>query len=130
LLLYSSPRGLEKRLGDLQGILARIQKTTPRQSGPSTVRNVRRRLGAETLAEITTKYQSGTTTTQLMADYSLSKSAVLKILKDAGASMRRQPMTAEQVSEAKRLRDEGLTIAEIAAELGLARESVRRGLKA
>jgi hypothetical protein len=92
------------------------------------VRSLRRRLGDEAVAQIVADYKAGKPTTQLMADHGISKTGVLKLLADAGVSMRRQPLTSEQVGEAAELYRSGLSLAKVAAQLVLPLESIRRGL--
>lgn len=91
-------------------------------------RNVRKRLGDQIILQLVTEYQRGNTTITLMERYGLSKTAVLKILRDNDVTMRRQPPTGRQVSEAARLRESGMSIARVAEQIRLPRESIRRAL--
>jgi len=63
-----------------------------------------------------------------MAEYGISKASVLKLLADAGVPMRRQPLTAAQVTEAVDLYQAGLSLAKVSELLTLPHESVRRAL--
>lgn len=126
---YAQTRHPEKSLADLQRILDRARQGSGSSMHRPLVRNIRRRLGQATIDELITRYQAGTPTTQLMVDYSISKSAVLNILKDAKVPMRRQSVSEQQVQQARQLRATGMSIADVAGKLGLARESVRRAMK-
>jgi hypothetical protein len=126
---YSNLLHPHKTRGQLQRLLetARTSTREPNVLLPE-VRALRRRLGEETVAKITADYEAGRPTTQLMAEHSISKAGVLKLLKDAGVTMRRRSMTEEQVRQARELREQGASIANVAAELQLARETIRRAL--
>jgi hypothetical protein len=63
-----------------------------------------------------------------MADHDISKAGILKLLAEAGVSMRRQPLTPEQVREATELYRSGLSLAKVSAQLALPHESIRRAL--
>lgn len=63
-----------------------------------------------------------------MDRYNLSKTAVLKVLRDNGVKLRRQPLTTEQVDKAKRLYESGLTIAKVADCLDASYETTRLAL--
>ena len=123
---YAQTRHPEKSLADLQRILDRARQGGGSPAHRAPVRNIRRRLGQAAIDELIARYQAGAPTTQLMADYSISKSAVLRLLKEASVAMRRQPLTEQQVQQARQLRATGMSIADVATKLGLARESVRR----
>jgi uncharacterized protein (DUF433 family) len=133
---YSNPRGLEKGLEVLKEILRRASEAnSPRSdrdehSFSSSVRNAVRRLGKVKVGQLVADYQSGKSTTELMATYSLSKSAVLRVLESHGIALRRQPLTEQQVADAISLYESGWSLSAIVAKHGLARESVRRALVA
>jgi hypothetical protein len=85
-------------------------------------------LGSEKVNQLVADYQSGITTTQLMKDYKISKTSVLKLLKNAGVKMRHQSLTKEQVNEAAVLYEGGRSLAVVAATMGLPQESLRRAM--
>jgi len=58
------------------------------------IRDVDRRLGQPTLARIAADYEAGSSTIQLTKRYKISKSSVLRILRDQHVTMR--PGTREQ----------------------------------
>jgi hypothetical protein len=63
-----------------------------------------------------------------MERYSLSKTAILKVLRDNGIRLRRQPIAPEKVADAAHLYVDGMPLAQIAEQLGAPRETVRRAL--
>ena len=72
-------------------------------------RRVDRRLADVQRAGIAQQYRDGIRTTALCREHGLSKSALLKLLADAGVQMRRQPMTDDQVERAHQLYESGLS---------------------
>ncbi|XUK63971.1 Helix-turn-helix domain containing protein [Plantibacter sp. RU18] len=85
-----------------------------------------RRLSPELVTEIVDNYEAGITTTALCAEYSLSKGGLLKILGERGVEMRRQSLDAEQLNEAIRLYETGLSLQAVATRLGVSYNCVRQ----
>jgi hypothetical protein len=77
-----------------------------------------------------TAYQAGTTTTELMRTYRIGKGTVLRILEQAGVSMRRQGLPADRLGEAIRLYESGLSLKAVGQRLGCSSDAVRRSLLA
>jgi hypothetical protein len=77
------------------------------------------------VTELTAAYEAGTSTPELCRHYGLSKTAVLKLLREAGVKMRRQGLSEEQIEIAVQLREQGLGYSEIARRIGKAKSSVR-----
>ena len=88
------------------------------------------RLDASVAAEVVADYEAGMPTTHLTVKYGLSKASVLRLLHEAGAEMRRQPFSDEEVNEAARLYASGLSVAAIGLRLGAHPSKVWRALKA
>lgn len=114
-------------------VIAKIEATPGRQPAETNTKVVQprrldRRLSAVTIAELVDAYQAGTSTPELCKRYGLSKGGVLKLLGDAGVTMRKQPMTDEQAELAVRLYGEGRSLQAIGDELGKAKSSVREAL--
>jgi hypothetical protein len=63
-----------------------------------------------------------------METYTLSKTSVLKLLKANGVTMRRQPLTDEQLQQTAKLYNTGRSLAAIESELNIPKESIRRAL--
>jgi len=85
-----------------------------------------RRLSPEVVTEIATKYEAGVTTPALCAEYSLSKGGLLKVLGQRGVEMRRQSLDADQLREAIRLYETGLSLQAVATRLGVSYNCVRQ----
>lgn len=85
-----------------------------------------RRLSPEIVSEIVDKYEAGITTPALCAEYSLSKGGLLKVLGERGVEMRRQSLDAEQLNEAIRLYETGLSLQAVATRLGVSYNCVRQ----
>ena len=52
------------------------------------VRDIRRRLGNETILKLIQDYKAGSSTIQLRKKYGLSKTSILKLLAEHGVEMR------------------------------------------
>lgn len=59
------------------------------------------------------------TSTALAADSGVAKSTMLRILRDTRIVVRRQSMTPDQVSDAARLYESGLSLSQIAKRLNV-----------
>jgi len=82
-------------------------------------------LGEEQRVDIVARYEAGETSTALASHYGVAKSTVLGILRANSAVVRRQPLTAEQVSDAKRLYESGLSLSQVAQQLKVNQETMR-----
>lgn len=71
------------------------------------------------------RYEAGDTTTQLACDYGVAKSTIIGILRAKSVVVRRQPLTREQVSEAARLYESGLSLSQVAEQLKVNQETMR-----
>lgn len=74
---------------------------------------------------VATRYAAGETSTALAAEYGVAKSTILRLLRESRVVVRRQPMTPEQVSEAARLYESGLSLSQVAAQLSVNQETMR-----
>ncbi|WP_460738101.1 helix-turn-helix domain-containing protein [Microbacterium neimengense] len=91
-------------------------------------RSLRRRLEPALIEQIVAEYESGSTTPSLCATYGLSKTGILRVLRDGGATLRRQPLTSEQVETARAMYERGHSIATIASRLDTSYNNVRQRL--
>jgi DNA-binding NarL/FixJ family response regulator len=91
-------------------------------------RSLRRRLEPAQIKRIAAEYESGATTPSLCETYGLSKTGILRLLRDEGATLRRQPLTSDQVEVARTLYEHGHPIATIASRLGTSYNNVRQRL--
>lgn len=84
-----------------------------------------KRLNDDARAQVVARYSAGETTTVLAKDYDVAKSTIIGILRANNVVVRRQPMTADQVSEAARLYESGLSLSQVAEALGVNQETMR-----
>jgi hypothetical protein len=84
----------------------------------------------ELASQVVADYQAGTPTTQLTTRYGIGKSSVLRFLREAGVTMRKQPLTEPQIAEATRLYATGLSVAAVGAALKLNPSTIWRTLTA
>ncbi|WP_082013805.1 helix-turn-helix domain-containing protein [Microbacterium hominis] len=83
------------------------------------------RLNADQHAAVVTRYRNGETSTALAEEYGVAKSTILRILRDKNVMVRRQPLTPEQVSEAAHFYEDGLSLSQVATQLGVNQETMR-----
>jgi transposase-like protein len=74
------------------------------------------------------EYRDGIPTTSLCEIHSLGKSTFLKLLAEARVELCRRPMTHEQVAEAQRLYESGLSLSQVSERLGVNQATVQRTL--
>ncbi|MDI9892815.1 hypothetical protein [Microbacterium sp. IEGM 1404] len=86
------------------------------------------RLSAEQQAAAVSRYSSGVTSTALAQDYGVAKSTILRILREARVVVRRQPLTQDQVGEAARLYESGLSLSQVAKRLDVNQETMRTAI--
>lgn len=101
----------------------------PRPVASVRVHAARRRLPTETIQQLVTDYQAGTPSTQLATRYGISKGAVLRLLREQGVPIRRQPMTATKIAQAIQLYRQGLSLAAVGAQLGYDHGTIHRVLR-
>lgn len=83
------------------------------------------RLRDDQRVAVASRYEAGATTTQLANEYGVAKSTIIGILRSAQVVVRRQSLTPEQVSEAARLYRKGLSLSQVATQLGVNQETMR-----
>ena len=91
-------------------------------------RSLRRRLEPALVKQIATEYEAGATTPSLCDTYGLSKTGILRLLRDEGVVLRRRPLTSDQVALAKKMYEHGHPIAAIATRLDTSYNNVRQRL--
>ena len=82
-------------------------------------------LDDEERADVVARYAAGETSTALAAEHGVAKSTILGILRANSVVVRRQPMTSEQVAEAARLYESGLSLSQVAKQLQVNQETMR-----
>lgn len=117
---------MAKRLAVVKNKCATVRRDGgfPRQAAKLTVR-----LTAEVQAEIVVAYQTGEHSTVLARRYGVSKTALLELLREAGVQLRRQPMTPEQIEQARQLYERGLSLSQASGQLGIHQDTIRLALK-
>jgi len=126
---YSNLPYPHRTRAQLQHLLKVAEKEAREPAPPELVpRSAARRFGSAAVDELVAAYISGAPTTELMKTYGLSKSAVLKLLRDREVPMRRQPLTSEQIQHATALYESGATLVKVSEQLGSPTESIRRAL--
>lgn len=85
---------------------------------------------ADVAAQVVADYQAGVPTTQLTTKYGLGKSSVLRYLREAEVTMRKQPLTDAEVAEASELYAAGLSVTQVGAALNLNPSTIWRTLTA
>ena len=83
------------------------------------------RLSDADRATVAARYEVGETSTALATDYGVAKSTIISILRAKRIVVRRQPLTAEQVSEAAQLYESGLSLSQVAEWLKVNQETMR-----
>jgi flagellar biosynthesis/type III secretory pathway chaperone len=80
------------------------------------------------MQQLVADYQAGIHTPELVTKYTLSKTSVLKILRDNNVTLRRQSMTPEQIAAAIQHYEDGKSLNATAREIGMPKQSVRNAL--
>ncbi|MEL5990633.1 hypothetical protein ACOKGD_04845 [Microbacterium phosphatis] len=83
------------------------------------------RLSDEARTAVIERYKAGETSTALAEAYGVAKSTILGILRANSVVVRRRPLTSEQVSEAARLYNSGLSLSQVAERLKMNQETMR-----
>lgn len=92
------------------------------------MRNLRRRLAPQTIAELVARYNAGANTPALSREYGISKTGLLELLHTEGVSLRRRSVTPEVADRAVRLYESGLTIDEVMEQVGYSYSTIQRML--
>ncbi|WP_433659364.1 recombinase family protein [Nocardia sp. CA-128927] len=97
---------------------------------PPQPRALRRRFTGDQLAEIRAAYEDGWSTNQLAMKYQLGKGSVLRLLRASGATIRQERrLTDNEIDHAIARYRNGESLARIAADLGVAADTVSAGLE-
>jgi transposase-like protein len=86
------------------------------------------RLSEDARSDVATRYAAGATTTELAREYGVVKSTIIGILRSKAVVMRRQALNTEQVSEAARLYESGLSLSQAANRLDVNQETMRMAI--
>lgn len=100
----------------------------PKKILGAPMRSLRRRLFAQAITEIVARYNAGENTPALSREYGISKTGLLQLLRVEGVTLRRRPMTHEDIEWAVRLYKSGLTIDEVVKQVGYSSSTIQRAL--
>ena len=75
------------------------------------------------------EYKAGTPSTQLTALFDLSKGAVLTLLHEAEVPMRRRPLTDQELADARKLYESGLSLVTVGERIGRHHTTVHLSLR-
>ena len=126
---YSNPPGMASELGELlEGPPPR--NTSDMETAPALVQS-QRRLRLHDVARLVADYFAGATIDNLAAAYGVNRTTVNAHLDRAGAArpVRRGKLSERQVRQAGRAHRDGVRITELAVELGVSEETLRRALR-
>jgi uncharacterized protein (DUF433 family) len=120
---------MSKRWHDLR---ERIIESSPRphplyQDRPKP--RSKRVLNPRDLTDIVARYQAGNTTQQIGTHYGISKTRVATVLREQGATIRRQGLSDEQVRDAARLYAQGASLAQIGTRFDVSHTTVAAALR-
>lgn len=94
-------------------------------AGPEA-RSLRRRLTPEAREAIVSRYEAGESAVALSHEYGISRDGVRRLLKMAGVTIRTQfVVTPKAIQQIVRLYENGLTIRQVAVQVGCAYGTVR-----
>ncbi len=107
----------------LRRISASVEHSPAKIEPPS--RRSWKRLNDAQRADVAARYEAGETSTALAVEHGVAKSTILGILRANNIVVRRQPLTASQVSEAVRLYESGLSLSQVSEALTVNQETMR-----
>ena len=124
-LLHSTSENVQrrKRVLKLRGLYMALADAEPRPTPTEP-----HRVPTTRAAEAIELYQTGISTTQVARQLGVSRTTVAGWIKDEGIPMRHSPITDEQLTIARRLREQGQSYATIARQIGYTASGVRRRL--
>ena len=125
---YSNQLTLRGQLTELQKCLQALP-IRPTELAQAPKRRHKRRLETAEIDQIVAEYTSGASTHEIAKTHSISKSRVAGLLRDQDVKLRRQGLTAKQVSEAIQLYPAGRSLAWLAARYGVSPTTVARTLR-
>jgi DNA invertase Pin-like site-specific DNA recombinase len=116
--------------GELAGLAQKARMMEPRtalDSRKPVARSLRRRLAPGVREAIVSRYEAGESALALSQEYGISRDGVRRLLKSAGVTIRTQSVITPKVTQQiVRLYENGLTIRQVAAQVGCAYGTVRR----
>lgn len=119
-------------VGELEHICRQLQDM-PKAHGPSaadepSARLLRRRLSSQVIEELVTRYNQGESARALGQEFGVSKTGLRELLLSEGVQFRKQGLAPADIERAAQLYESGLTIAEVASQVGFSYSAVRAAL--
>jgi DNA invertase Pin-like site-specific DNA recombinase len=107
-----------------------FHRPSPRlQTTPPQPFKLTQRLTPATVTKIIERYKAGEPSTTIATTFNISKGSVIKLLREAGVTIRNQPLTDDQITQAAQLYTSGQSLAQIAVHLGVDPTTVHRYLR-
>ncbi|WP_155848573.1 hypothetical protein [Arthrobacter sp. 35W] len=98
----------------------------PRKPKPKSSAKIVHRLTAADQADITARYQQGWSSRQLAETYSISKTSIVILLREAGIPIRRQGLSNSEAEEITGHYGTGASLAAIGKAYGVSADTVRK----
>jgi DNA-binding CsgD family transcriptional regulator len=123
---YSNHSAASEELADLR---KQIEGSQVRGGAPRVRRQkVPRKLAGEEITALVQGYRGGLTVYELATQFGIHRETVSVVLEREGVPRRRRPLSLSQIEEAFKLREAGLSLAQVGAELGCDPSTVWRAL--
>jgi hypothetical protein len=126
---YSNPGSVREKWADLRKRLREAPIRPPLSRDDSLPPRSKRLLGADDIADITARYDSGASTKKIADHYRVSRSRVSDLLRTQGVTLRRLGLTTDQVREAPILYAAGRSLAWLGVRYGVSPTTVSRALR-
>jgi transposase len=121
---YSNHSDLDKRLTHVLAypLSPAVDRT------PSTEKQIQRRLRPPAIAELVAGYEAGATVYELSSMFQIHRHTVAALLKRQQVRLRKSPLSDEEAENAIRLYRSGVSLANVADEIGRGTNTIRRAL--
>lgn len=127
---YSKIADLGKQIERVLDLAEKAPKRPGSRDLPHRIHKLERRLEPATITEIVEAYKAGESTPSLRQRFKLSSTAILRLLADHDVKMRGQGLREADVLAIIELYEQGLTLAQLAAQYETAPGTIRRALVA
>ena len=121
----SSSSPLSRAIRAYRGL--RLSKTPPERS--RWVPNRAKWLNDTEMGRLVERYKAGASVYELAVEFGVHRTIISQRLKGAGVTMRRQPLTTDQVETAAKLYATGMSLADVGRRLGVHASTVHQALR-